>query len=83
MTRKRCSDEKFLDAVYSSSNYIEIAEKTGQKISTTMARYVKTKKILAEHGVILPKMQRKTPVKTNNIEKMVEKAKILQKYYNS
>ena len=83
MKRKRCSDDDFLVAVYSSNNYMEIAEKTGQKISTTMARYVRTKKALAEHGIILPKMQRKAPQRINNIEKMVEKARMLQGHYSS
>ena len=29
--RIRCSDEKFLEAVFSSKTYAEVAEKTGQK----------------------------------------------------
>lgn len=83
MQRKRCSDEDFLTAVYSSSNYYEISEKTGQKLSTTIARYARTKNILAERGIELPKMQRKKVVKINNIDKMVEKAKMLQSHYQS
>ena len=60
MIRTRCSDEDFLTAVYSSSTYIEVAQKTGQKLSTTMARYIRTRNTLAERGIALPKMQRKT-----------------------
>lgn len=71
-TRIRCSDEKFLEAVYNSNTYIEIAEKTGQKIASTMARYARVKKALAERGIDLPEMQRKRPEKKiDNIENMV------------
>jgi len=83
MKRKRCSDEDFLDAVYSSSSYAEISEKTGQKLSTTMARYVRTKNILADRGIYLPKKKKKKPVRANNIDKMVEKARLLQSHYKS
>ena len=72
-SRVRCSDEKFLEAVYSSKTYAEIAEKTGQKIPSTMARYARTKKALSSRGVELPEMERKKPTKTiDNIENMIE-----------
>ena len=80
--RKRCSDDEFLEAVYSSSTYAEISDKTGQKISTTMARYIRTRNALAEQGVHLPKMERKKPVRADNIEKMVAKARLLQDHYS-
>jgi hypothetical protein len=32
--RVRCSDELFLEAVFSSETYSEISEKTGQKLPT-------------------------------------------------
>ena len=83
MIRTRCSDEDFLTAVYSSSTYIEVAQKTGQKLSTTMARYIRTRNTLAERGIALPKMQRKKPTRVNNIDKMVAKARMLQSHYNS
>ena len=71
--RVRCTDEKFLEAVYSSKTYAEVSEKTGQKVASTMARYARTKKALSARGIELPQMQRKKPVKTvNNIENMVE-----------
>ena len=70
-TRIRCSDEKFLEAIFSSSTYSEVAEKTGQKITTTMARYSRIKSALSTKGIDLPKMQRKKPKKTtDNIEAM-------------
>ena len=47
--RVRCTDEKFLESVYSSKTYSEIAEKTGQKVPSTMARYARTKKMLREN----------------------------------
>ena len=53
-TRVRCSDEQFLEAVFSSKTYAEVAEKTGQKVASTMARYSRTKKALAAKGVDLP-----------------------------
>lgn len=72
-TRVRCSDEQFLEAVFNSKTYAEIASKTGQKIASTMARYSRTKKALAEKGVALPEMERKKPVKTvDNVEAMAE-----------
>lgn len=83
-TRVRCSDESFLEAVYSSNTYAEIAEKTGQKIASTMARYARTKKILAEKGIDLPEMQRKKPTKTiDNVENMVEVVNRLKAHHNN
>ena len=83
MMRTRCTDDDFLTAVYSSSTYVEVAQKTGQKLSTTMARYIRTRNTLAERGIALPKMQRKKPTRVNNIDKMVAKARMLQSHYNS
>jgi hypothetical protein len=78
-TRVRCSDEQFLEAVFSSNTYAEIASKTGQKVATTMSRYARTKKALAEKGVELPEMQRAKPVKSvDNVELMVETARRLK-----
>ena len=68
-SRVRCSDEKFLEAVFSSKTYAEIAEKTGQKVATTMARFSRTKKTLAERGIDLPEMERAKPQRTiDNID---------------
>ena len=76
-SRVRCSDEVFLEAVYSSSTYAEIASKTGQKIASTMARYARAKLALSKKGIELPAMQRSKSVKTtDNIEEM---AKIVAK----
>lgn len=78
-TRVRCSDEAFLEAVFSSNTYAEIAAKTGQKIASTMARYSRTKKALAEKGIDLPEMQRKKPTKTvDNVEAMAETVRRLK-----
>jgi hypothetical protein len=83
-TRVRCSDQKFLEAVYSSKTYADIAEKTGQKIASTMARYARVKKVLAEAGVTIPEMTRKKPVRTvDNIEEMVAIAKRLKERHCS
>jgi hypothetical protein len=72
-TRIRCSDEQFLEAVFSSKTYAEISSKTGQKVATTMARYARTKAALAKKGVDLPSMERAKPTKTvDNIEAMAE-----------
>lgn len=69
--RVRCSDEKFLEAVFSSKTYAEIAEKTGQKVATTAARYSRVKSALAKKGIEIPAMERKRPTKTiDNIEAM-------------
>jgi hypothetical protein len=71
--RVRCSDEQFLEAVYSSKTYAEIATKTGQKIASTMARYARTKAALSKKGVELPAMERAKPTKTiDNVEAMAE-----------
>lgn len=65
-TRVRCSDEQFLEAVFSSKTYAEISAKTGQKIASTMARYARTKSDLAKQGVELPAMERAKPAKNVN-----------------
>lgn len=83
-TRKRCSDELFLEAVFSSKTYAEIAEKTGQKITSTMARYARTKKVLSSRGVDLPEMERKKPVKkVDNIENMLAVVSRLREHHNN
>lgn len=81
--RVRCSDDEFLEAVYSSKTYSEISEKTGQKVSTTMARYLRTKNTLSKNGIEIPKMERKKPERTDMVASMVEKAKLLQNHYNA
>lgn len=83
MQRKRCSDDMFLEAVYSSNTYLEISQKTGQKLSTTIARYARVKRSLLERDGHLPKMQRKKIAKSNNLDKMVDKARLLQNHYQS
>lgn len=71
--RVRCSDEQFLEAVFSSKTYAEIASKTGQKVASTMARYARTKAALAKKGIDIPAMERAKPVKTiDNIEAMAD-----------
>jgi len=82
--RVRCSDEKFLEAVYSSKTYAEIADKTGQKIASTIARYGRVKKALAEEGVQLPEMERKKSVRNiDNIKNMVEIVKRLKEHHSN
>jgi hypothetical protein len=71
--RIRCSDEAFLEAVFSSKTYAEVSAKTGQKIATTMARYARAKAALKAKGEDLPKMERAKPVKSvDNIEAMAD-----------
>ena len=71
--RVRCSDEQFLEAVFSSKTYAEIASKTGQKVATTMARYARTKSALAKKGVEIPAMERAKPTRNvDNVEAMAE-----------
>lgn len=82
--RIRCSDEKFLEAVYSSKTYAEIASKTGQKVASTMARYARTKETLSLKGIELPAMERAKPVKTvDNVEAMADIARRLKAHVNS
>jgi len=82
-SRVRCSDEKFLEAVYSSKTYAEIAEKTGQKVATTAARYARTKAALANKGIELPTMERAKPAKTiDNVEAMAEFVRQLKAHNN-
>ena len=82
--RIHCSNEKFLEAVYSSKTYAEVSSKTGQRITSTMARYSRTKKALAEKGVDLPDMQRKKPVKSvDNVENMIEIVQRLRTYHSN
>jgi len=77
--RVRCSDEQFLEAVFSSKTYAEIASKTGQKVASTMARFARTKAALAKKGVDLPTMERAKPIKTiDNVEAMAETVRRLK-----
>ena len=81
--RVRCSDEAFLEAVYSSKTYAEIANKTGQKIPSTMARYSRTKAALAKKGIELPTMERAKPTKTvDNVEAMAEVVRRIKAHAN-
>ena len=83
-TRVRCSDEKFLEAVFSSKTYAEIAEKTGQKVASTMARYSRTKKALASKGVGLPEMERKKPHRTvDSVANMAAIVEILRVHHST
>ena len=80
--RVRCSDEEFLEAVFSSRTYAEIAEKTGQKITTTMARYSRVKATLSPRGIELPKMERKKPEHTvDRQQEMVDIVKRLKAHH--
>jgi hypothetical protein len=81
--RVRCSDEQFLEAVFSSKTYAEIASKTGQKVASTMARFARTKAALAKKGVELPTMERAKPTKTvDNVEAMAEVVRRLKAHAN-
>lgn len=81
--RVRCSDEAFLEAVFSSKTYAEIAEKTGQKVASTMARYARVKAALAKKGETLPAMERAKPTKTvDNIEAMADVVRRLKAHSN-
>jgi uncharacterized protein YmfQ (DUF2313 family) len=78
-SRVRCSDEQFLEAVYSSKTYAEIASKTGQKVASTQARYARAKAALAKKGLDLPEMERAKPIKTvDNVEAMAETVRRLK-----
>jgi len=81
--RVRCSDEQFLEAVFSSKTYAEIASKTGQKIASTMARFARTKAALTKKGIELPTMERAKPVKTvDNVEAMADIVRRLKAHAN-
>jgi hypothetical protein len=81
--RVRCSDEQFLQAVFSSRTYAEIAAKTGQKVASTMARFARTKSALSKKGVDLPVMERAKPTKTiDNVEAMAEVVRRLKAHTN-
>ena len=82
-TRIRVSDESFLEAVFSSKNYSEIAANTGQKIASTMARFARTRTALAAKGIDLPTMERQKPTKTvDNVEAMAEIVRRLKAHAN-
>lgn len=78
--RVRCSDEKFLEAIFSSETYSEIAEKTGQKIATVIARYNRIKSSLAEKNVSIPEIQ-KIPKNIHNIKNMIKIVERLKAYH--
>lgn len=78
-SRVRCSDDAFLEAVFNSKTYAEIASKTGQKVASTMARYARTKLALSKKGIELPAMERAKPTKTvDNVEAMAETVRRLK-----
>jgi hypothetical protein len=78
-TRIRCSDDAFLEAVFSSKTYAEIASKTGQKVASTIARFARAKAALAKKGIDLPVMERAKPIKTvDNVEAMAETVRRLK-----
>jgi len=80
--RIHCSDEKFLEAVFSSKTYEEIAEKTGQKVASTIARYNRTKKVLAERDIEIPQIKKASyPKDTNNLDNMIEIVKKLKEHH--
>ncbi len=82
-TRIRVSDESFLEAVFSSKNYAEIAAKTGQKIASTMARFARIRTALSAKGIDLPTMERQKPTKTvDNVEAMAEIVRRLKAHAN-
>jgi hypothetical protein len=81
--RIRCTDEQFLEAVFSSKTYAEIASKTGQKVASTMARYARTKAALSKKGIELPSMERAKPTKTvDNVEAMAEVVRRIKAHTN-
>ena len=83
-SRIRCSDDQFLEAVFSSKTYAEIASKTGQKVASTMARYARTKEALKTKGVELPAMERAKPIKTvDNVEAMADIVRRIKAHTNS
>jgi|TARA_B100001769_G_scaffold25890_1_gene17055 hypothetical protein len=83
-TRVRCSDEQFLEAVFSSKTYAEVAEKTGQKVASTMARYSRTKKALSSKGIDLPEMERKKPNRTiDNVANMAAIVERLRAHHST
>lgn len=82
--RVRCTDEQFIEAVFSSKTYAEIASKTGQKVASTMARYARTKAALAKKGIELPAMERAKPTKTvDNVEAMAEVVRRIKAHTNA
>jgi hypothetical protein len=81
--RVRCSDEQFLEAVFSSKTYAEIATKTGQKVASTAARYARTKAALSKKGVELPSMERAKPSKSiDNVEALADIVRRLKAHTN-
>ena len=81
--RVRCSDEQFLEAVFSSKTYGEIAAKTGQKVASTAARYARTKSALSKKGIELPNMERAKPSKTvDNVEALADIVRRLKAHTN-
>lgn len=77
--RVRCSTNQFLNAVYSSKTYEEVSEKTGQKISSTIARYSRIKKDMLSQNIMLPKIVRRkqniNSVSIPRINKIMKKLK--------
>lgn len=80
--RIHCSDEKFLEAIFNSTTYEEISKKTGQKVASTIARYTRTKKVLAKKNIDIPKITRANyPKDANNVDNMIEIIKKLKEHH--
>ena len=76
--RTRCSNSKFLYAVFSSKTYLEISSKTGQKTATTITRYNKLK-----DSMDLPVIERKkrNRLKQKDIDSVKSIVLKLKEYY--
>ena len=81
-TRVRCSEKKFLEAVYSSATYEEIAEKTGQQITSTIARYKRVKKDFSEKGLIIPSIKKKNSIEKGHNKDMSAIISKLRQHHN-
>lgn len=81
MKRKHCSDKQFLQAVFTSTTYAQIADKTGQTESTTAARYLRIKKVLNVKGVSLPAMNRKSKSEEDETDRLIGIVKQLKLKY--
>lgn len=81
--RVRCSDEEFMQAIYSSKTYAEISEKTGQKLASTIARYARVKKQHQEKGLDIPSISTKVQDKDiKDLTKIVDISKRLKQYHD-
>lgn len=74
VSRNRCTEQEFIQALVGSDTLLEVSKKTGQKLSTTIAKYKK----LRHNNKNIPQF---SEIKGDYDPKIVKVIKNLKKHY--